>query len=491
LKKIAIIGKPNVGKSSLFNRIVGERDAIISEIAGTTRDVKIREIVIEDRKAILLDTGGFDNSSELFQEVSERAIESAENSDIVLYMVDGRTLPDDEDRKRFFRLQKKNKNIALVINKLDNDKLEEAMWDFASFGGSQVFPVSVSHNRRVGRLLEWVYSKLENINKTEISDSLDANLDIGLPNDEIRVAIIGRVNVGKSSLLNALTKSERSIVSPIAGTTVDPIDEVIEIDGKKIRFVDTAGIRRRGQIEGIEKYALMRTEDMLQRSHIAIVVLDSSEEFKDLDEKIAGLVDKFKIATIIVLNKWDKRLKEYKEAVQSVREKFKFLYFAPVITLSALTNQRVHRLYNEIFRIYDNFSRRVTTSQLNKVIAEAVLNHSLPAPKGKVIKIYFAVQYASAPPKIALIMNRPKLLHFSYQRYLINKFRESFDFDGSPIILIKKMRNRNGENSDELDALRNIDGLEEISQLDDSDFDNDEFNDELDTDFIDIDSKEI
>ncbi len=492
LKKIAIIGKPNVGKSSLFNRIVGERDAIISEIAGTTRDVKIREVLIEDRRAILQDTGGFDGTSELFQQVSERALESAEQADIILYMIDGRTLPDDEDRKRFFRLQKQNKNIALVINKLDNDKLEELVWEFSSFGNSKVFSISVSHNRRVGHLLNWVYDRLVELekisvlNNPELANQTDMSVFANSSTDEIRVAIIGRVNVGKSSLLNALTKSERAIVSPIAGTTIDPIDEVIEVDGKKIRFVDTAGIRKRGKIEGIEKYALMRTEDMLQRSHLAIVVLDSSEDLKDLDEKIAGLVDKYKLATIIVLNKWDKRSKEHKEAVKEVRDKFKFLYFAPIMTLSALTHQRVHKLYNEIFRIYENFSRRVSTSQLNKVIAEAVLNHSLPAPKGKVIKIYFAVQYSSTPPKIALIMNRPSLLHFSYHRYLINQFRESFDFEGSPIILIKKNRKRDGDIEQEENFYIDIKNISEIVKIDDSDFD-DSDSSELDNDFIDID----
>jgi GTP-binding protein len=443
LKKIAIIGKPNVGKSSLFNRVARERDAIISEVSGTTRDVKRRVIKIDDTEALLFDTGGFDTSSELFQSVSEKSMKSAKEADVILYMVDGREIPDDEDRKRFFRLQKANPNIALVINKLDNDKLEEVVWDYSVFGVDEIFPISISHNRKVNRLLNWVYDKISDKDNHIVPLDPDEDDDneryIATKSDrgesEINVSIIGRVNVGKSSLLNALTKSDRAVVSPIAGTTIDPIDEVVEVDNRKIRFVDTAGIRRRGRIEGIERYALMRTEGMLERSHIAIIVLDSTEDFKELDEKIAGLVDKHHLGAIIVLNKWDKREYEYKEAVQIVRDKFKFLYFAPIITLSALTHLRVHKLYDEIFRIYENYTRRVTTSQLNSVIENAVLAHSLPAPKGRVLKIYFSTQYDVSPPRVALVMNRPKLLHFSYRRYLINKLREAFDFEGSPVLI--------------------------------------------------------
>lgn len=471
MKKVAIIGKPNVGKSSLFNRIARERDAIISEVSGTTRDVKIREIKIDDREALLFDTGGFDQSSELFQTVSKKSMKSAEEADVVLYLVDGRELPDEEDRKRFFKLKKRNPNVALVINKLDNDKMEEAVWDFESFGVNEIFPISISHNRKVNRLLNWVYEKIaDQVNPLDIEDdTLDRYIATKSEHEEseINVAIIGRVNVGKSSLLNALTKTDRSVVSPIAGTTIDPIDEVIEIDGRKIRFVDTAGIRRRGKIEGIEKYALMRTEGMLERSHIAIIVLDSSEDLKELDEKIAGLVDKHTLATIIVLNKWDQRAYDHKEAIQLIRDKFKFLYFAPILTLSALTHMRVHKLYELIFKVNENYTRRVTTSQLNGVIENAILGHSLPAPKGRVLKIYYATQYDVSPPRIALVMNKPKLLHFSYKRYLINKLRASFDFEGSPIVLATRGKSQSKKGAHDTPALDEQNNLEDFDYIED------------------------
>jgi GTP-binding protein len=471
LKKIAIIGKPNVGKSSLFNRFARERDAITSDVSGTTRDVKKREITINDLEALLIDTGGFDTSSELFQQVTDKALRSAEESDVVLYMVDGRTLPDDEDKKRFFQLKKRlGDNIALVVNKLDNDKMEEGIWEYSSFGVDEIFSISVSHNRKINRLLNWVYDRLggessdelegdELLNHTEerYMDSRKNEIE-----SEINISIIGRVNVGKSSLLNALTKSDRSVVSPIAGTTIDPIDEVIEADGRKLRFVDTAGIRRRGKIEGIEKYALMRTEAMLERSHVAILVLDSTDDFKELDEKIAGLVDKHHLATIIVLNKWDKREYEYSEAVQIVRDKFKFLYFAPIITVSALTHQRVHKLFDLIFKVYENYTRRVPTAQINKLLEEAVLKHSLPAPKGRVLKIYYGTQYESSPPRFALVMNRPKLLHFSYKRYLINQLREKFDFEGSPLLISTRGKDKNERRDDEVEVEDEIETVDDL-----------------------------
>ena len=454
MKKIAIIGKPNVGKSSLFNRIAREKDAITSETSGTTRDVKKREIIINDREAILLDTGGFDTSSELFETVTEKALQSAKEADIILYMVDGRRLAEEDDRRRFFQLKKRNPNIALVVNKLDNDKLEEAVWDFESFGIDEIFPISIAHNRKVNRLLGWVYEKLGSTSFKEGSEVLEEDfllkhtsevyMDSGKTDmeSEINVAIIGRVNVGKSSLLNAITKSDRCVVSPIAGTTIDPIDEIMELDGRKVKFVDTAGIRRRGKIDGIEKFALMRTEAMLERSHIAILVLDATEEFKELDEKIAGLVDKHHLATIIVLNKWDESIYEYEAAVQIIRDKFKFLYFAPIITLSALTHKRVHKLQEQIFSVYANYTQRVPTSKLNRVIENAIIQHSLPAPKGKMLKIYYTTQYDTSPPRVAVVMNHPKLLHFSYQRYLINQFRREFNFEGSPIILIARAKSQ-------------------------------------------------
>jgi GTP-binding protein len=348
MKKIVILGKPNVGKSSLFNRILKQRVAITSEVAGTTRDIKKKPVKIGEKEALLVDTGGLEDRDELFAKVKQKSLKSAHEADIILYMVDGQNPADEEDRKLFFELQKLKKDIALVINKIDNDKLEENVWEFYSFGTQNVFPISVSHNRKVKKLLEWIESKLPEENLIVIEEDEELDIESFLEeieeekkeeSNEINVAIIGRVNVGKSSLLNALLKEERSIVSDVAGTTIDVVDEIYLYEDKVITFIDTAGIRRRGKIAGIEKYALNRTQKMLERADIALVVLDASEGFTEQDEKIAGLVDKYKLGCIIVLNKWDKAKMSYEEAVKEVRDRFRFLNFAPIITVSAKTKK--------------------------------------------------------------------------------------------------------------------------------------------------------
>ena len=453
MKKIAIIGKPNVGKSSLFNRIIKQRDAIVSEVAGTTRDVKRRIAQFGEKEAELLDTGGLENRDELFDKVKQKAWESAKSADIILYMVDGKKLPDEEDKKFFRELQKLGKELALVVNKIDNDKEEENVWNFYEFGSKDIFPISVSHNRKVRKLLEWIESKLPSEPKLELIPDEEPDFfelfEEQKPkmeeSNEINVAILGRVNVGKSSLLNALLKEERSVVSDVAGTTIDTVDESTIYNDKVITFVDTAGIRRRGKIVGIEKYALNRTTKMLERADVALLVLDASEGITEQDERIAGYIDKYKLACIIVLNKWDITQKSYEEAVKEVRDRFKFLSFAPIITVSAKTKKRVERIYDLILKVFSNYSQWLPTSVLNKVIKEAQIQHQIPTLKGKPVKIYYATQFDTKPPKIALIMNRPEGLHFSYKRFLINKLRENFDLEGTPVILKPRKRGEREE----------------------------------------------
>jgi GTP-binding protein len=275
-------------------------------------------------------------------------------------------------------------------------------------------------------------------------DSIYANNDLIKEFDEndmnhIKIAIIGRTNVGKSSLLNALLGEERSVVSAVAGTTIDPIDETIEYKGKQLTFVDTAGLRRRGKILGIEKYALMRTTEMLENSNMALIVLDASEPFMDLDEKIAGLVDSNRLASIIVLNKWDiSNREEHDKIIREVRDRFKFLAYAPIITISAKSHQRVDKLHDMILEINENYSQRIPTSKINEVIELALRRHTLPSMSGQVIRIYYATQYETRPPKIAIIMNKPRGLHFTYRRYLTNKLREAFNFTGTPVLFKAK-----------------------------------------------------
>ncbi|OSQ25758.1 ribosome biogenesis GTPase Der [Campylobacter concisus] len=461
MQKVILVGKPNVGKSSLFNRLAGRRIAITSDVSGTTRDTNKAKIEVEGKECILIDSGGLDDSSELFKNVKAKTLAEAKNSDAILYMVDGKMMPDDEDRAIFYELSKLNLPIALVINKIDSKKDEQREWEFISFGAKNSFGISVSHNTGVDELSMWLAKHLEDKvqikadTSEDFDDFLENYNDEGELSDEIdyeskniRVGIIGRVNVGKSSLLNALVKESRAVVSDVAGTTIDPVNEIYEHDGRVFEFVDTAGIRKRGKIEGIERYALNRTEKILEETDVALLVLDSSEPLTELDERIAGIASKFELGVIIVLNKWDKSSEEFDELCREIKDRFKFLAYAPIISVSALGGKRVHKIYPLIVEIYKNYTQKIQTSKLNEVIGEATKAHPLPRDKGRVVKIYYAVQFKTAPIMIALIMNRPKCLHFSYKRYLTNKLRESFNLTGVPIVLIPKKRGESDENKE-------------------------------------------
>lgn len=474
MKTIAFLGLPNVGKSSLFNRIAKKRIAITSDFSGTTRDVRDYEVHIGEKPCTILDTGGLDSSNELFENVRVKSMDAAVRADIIVMMVDGKMLPSVEEKKIFYAMQAYNKPIALVINKIDNDKEMANAWEFDEFGADNVFPISVSHNRGVTALLNWIDSFLPELevkpeveenedieNDEEEDDNEDIDLEAILDQDEdekieekedefnqINIGIIGRTNVGKSSLLNALVGEERAVVSSIAGTTIDPVDEFIDYEGKRLNFVDTAGLRRRGKIEGIEKFALMRTNDMLENADIALLVLDASEPFMELDERIANLADKNYLATIIVLNKWDEACESYEKTLEELRYRFKFLAYAPAITVSALSKKRVYKIKDMILQVYKNYTQRIPTSKLNDAFKDAIIKHHMPADKTKEVKIYFATQYDIKPPRIVLVMNRPKSLHFSYKRYLMNKLRERFELEGSPILLFARKK---GERDESLD----------------------------------------
>ncbi|GAA7719028.1 ribosome biogenesis GTPase Der [Helicobacter pylori] len=454
LKTIAILGQPNVGKSSLFNRLARERIAITSDFAGTTRDINKRKIALNGHEVELLDTGGMAKDALLSKEIKALNLKAAQMSDLILYVVDGKSIPSDEDLKLFREVFKINPNCFLVINKIDNDKEKERAYAFSSFGMPKSFNISVSHNRGISALIDAVLSAL-NLNQI-IEQDLDADILESLENNAseeetkkeeiIQVGIIGRVNVGKSSLLNALTKKERSLVSSVAGTTIDPIDETILIGDQKICFVDTAGIRHRGKILGIEKYALERTQKALEKSHIALLVLDVSAPFVELDEKISSLADKHSLGIILILNKWDIRYAPYEEIMATLKRKFRFLEYAPVITTSCLKARHIDEIKHKIIEVYECFSKRIPTSLLNSVISQATQKHPLPSDGGKLVKVYYATQFATKPPQISLIMNRPKALHFSYKRYLINTLRKEFNFLGTPLILNAKDKKSTQQN---------------------------------------------
>ena len=478
MKKVILLGRPNVGKSSLFNRLARARIAITSEVAGTTRDVNKTEINIDDRECLLIDSGGLDESSKLFAAVQKRSLSEANEADIIVFMVDGKLYADEIDKKLFYAINRFGKPTALVVNKVDGKRDEQRAKDFISFGAKKLFEISVSHNSGTDELCEWIYSHLEPA-KTGIDESIgdfladfDESLlesdegnsrfksNIDYENKAIKVGIIGRVNVGKSSLLNALVGQNRSVVSDIAGTTIDPVNERISVnDGSKereIEFVDTAGIRRRGKIEGIEKYALNRTQKMLEKADIAVLVLDSAEGINELDERIAGLASEFELGVIIVLNKWDLKAQEYQDfdkefdrMSREIRDKFKFLSYAPIISLSATSKKRVEKLKELICAVYKNYTIKLPTSRLNEVIATATKTHPIPREHGRAVRIYYAAQFDTAAPKIALVMNKPKCLHFSYLRYLQNQLRASFELGGTPVILVPRGRGKAKEENNE------------------------------------------
>ena len=478
MKKVILLGRPNVGKSSLFNRLARARIAITSDVAGTTRDVNKTEINIDDRECLLIDSGGLDESSKLFAAVQKRSLAEANEADIIIFMVDGKLYADEIDKKLFYAINRLGKPTALVVNKVDGKRDEERAKDFISFGAKKLFEISVSHNSGTDELCEWIYSQLEPA-KTSIDESIEdflADFDesllesdesnsrfksnIDYENKAIKVGIIGRVNVGKSSLLNALVGQNRSVVSDIAGTTIDPVNEKISVnDGNKereIEFVDTAGIRRRGKIEGIEKYALNRTQKMLENADIAVLVLDSVEGINELDERIAGLVCQFELGVIIVLNKWDLKAQEYQDfdkefdrMSREIRDRFKFLAYAPIISLSATSKKRVEKLKELICAVYKNYTIKLPTSRLNEVIAAATKAHPIPREHGRAVRIYYAAQFDTAAPKIALVMNKPKCLHFSYLRYLQNQLRANFELGGTPVILVPRGRGKSKDENNE------------------------------------------
>ena len=445
MKKVAILGRPNVGKSSLFNRLARQRD------------VKKRIVTIsENRDFEVIDTGGIDYSSELFSKVAELSLRAATQADLILYLVDGKSIPQAEDKELFYRLQELHKPLVLIVNKIDNDKEEERYWEFLEFGADMTLPMSVSHNRYFNDFYAWLEEHIPprvealslepeqelDIYEESVEEVLEDNNNREEPEDkEIRVAIIGRVNTGKSSLLNALVSDERSVVSDVAGTTIDPIDEKIEYNGYGITFIDTAGIRRRSKIVGIEKYALSRTTTMLEDANLVLLIIDATVGVTELDERVAGLIEKYKLACLIVINKWDIREeKSYKDVVNDIRDKLKFLHYAPLITISAKRGLRVHKILDQIISIYERYKQRIATAKLNDTLREAINRHHIPSHNGARVKIKFATQYETKPPKIALITNRPDGLHFSYKRYLSNFIRSRFDFEGVPLDIVARKR---------------------------------------------------
>lgn len=428
---VAIVGRPNVGKSTLFNRIVGRRVAIVEKIAGVTRDRLYTEAEWGSRRFLLVDTGGIDlKKDSLQQEIYQQAVMAVTEADVILFVVDGRVGVHAMDLEVADILRRTGKPVILVVNKVDSYQPELGA-DFFSLGFGEPVLISAEHALNLGDLLDKTIANLPTVDKED---------DPGA----VRVAIIGRPNVGKSSLLNAVLGEERVIVSPVPGTTRDAIDTPFRFQGENYILIDTAGIRRKARSgDAVEYYSILRAIRAVERSDVTLVVLDAGDFLTEQDKKVAGISHEMGRATVLIINKWDlvedkfQAAREYEERLYT---EMAFLRYAPFLFLSARTGQRVGKILPEVRRVVKEYNRRVPTGLLNQVLREAVDNYHPPSRKGKQLKIYYATQVRTAPPTIHLWVNNPELVHFSYRRFLENKFRERFGFTGTPLRILFRRR---------------------------------------------------
>lgn len=429
---VALVGRPNVGKSTLFNKIVGKKVAIIEDLPGVTRDRIYQEATYNNKRFYLVDTGGIDASKMKFNdEIKMQAEIAIKEADVVVFIVDGKEGLTSNDLMVRDLLRKSNKKVIVAINKVDNKASEEHIYDFYELGFDTYIPISSIHNTGYIDLLEEI---TKDFHETEEKED-----------DRLKFCIIGRPNVGKSSLTNALLNEERVVVSDIAGTTRDSIDSVLKYHDEEYILIDTAGMRKKGKVfEAVEKYSLFRSLKAIDRSDICLVVINAEEGIKEHDKHIAGYAIESGKGLIFVVNKWDTvKNKTIPEFEKEMRAEFQFATYAPIVYLSALTKKRIHTLMPEVIKVGENIKREIPTSILNNVIADAYQLNIPPSYKGKRLKIYFSSQTGIKPPKFTLRVNSKGLVHFSYERYLENKLRENFELEGTPIIL--QFKNRNGE----------------------------------------------
>ncbi len=432
LPTVALVGRPNVGKSTLFNKIVGKQVSIIEDLPGVTRDRIYQEATYNKKKFYLIDTGGIDATKMDFNtEIKMQAEIAINEADVVVFIVDGKEGITTNDLIVRDLLRKTNKKVIVAINKIDVKDAQNNIYDFYELGFGTYIPISSIHNTGFIELMDAV-----TMNFKEVEEKEDTR---------IKFSFIGRPNVGKSSLMNAMLNEERVVVSNIAGTTRDSIDSVLKYNNEEFVMIDTAGMRKKGKVfESVEKYSLFRSMKAIDRSDICVVVINAEEGIKEHDKHIAGYaIDRGK-GLIFAVNKWDTvkntTIQEYEKLM---RAEFQFAPYAPIVFISALTKKRIHTLMPEIVKVKENIKREVKTSLLNEVIQDAYQLNLPPSYKGKRLKIYFTSQTGIEPPKFTFRVNNKGLVHFSYERYLENKIRENFDFTGTPITL--QFKNRNGE----------------------------------------------
>ncbi|MGY3725533.1 GTP-binding protein [Granulicatella balaenopterae] len=431
---IAIVGRPNVGKSTIFNRVVGERISIVEDIAGVTRDRIYADGEWLGSNFHVIDTGGIDITDEPFMSNIRMQAEIAmEEADVIIFLTsvrEGVTQTDEHIAKLLYRT---NKPVLLAVNKVDNPELRADVFDFYALGFGEPFPISGSHGLGLGDLLDAAVKAFPEQPEEEEED------------DTIQFSFIGRPNVGKSSLVNAMLGEERVIVSNVAGTTRDAIDTTFEDEeGQKFRMIDTAGIRKRGRVfESTEKYSVLRAMRAIERSDIVCVVLNAEEGIQEQDKKIAGYAHEAGKGIVILVNKWDTLEKDnstYKEFEEDIRRDFQYLSYAPIIFVSAKTKQRLNKIPGVLKAINEVRSNRISSSVLNDVLMDAVAMNPTPTDKGRRLKIYYMTQVAVKPPTFVTFVNDVDLMHFSYERFLENRIRAAFGFEGTPIHMITRKR---------------------------------------------------
>ncbi len=431
LPVVALVGRPNVGKSTIFNKLVGEKLSIIEDTPGVTRDRIYSEAKYNGYKFDIIDTGGIDTSDDNFNtDIKIQASIAIDEADVVLFVVDGKEGLTSNDYVVRDMLKKSNKKVVVVINKIDSKKSLDHKYDFYELGFEHYIGISGEQGTGFLELYQLLFEMFGDKKNSTKEDK------------RLKFSVVGRPNVGKSSLINALLNEDRVIVSDVAGTTRDAVDTVLKYNGEEYTVIDTAGMRKKGKIyEAVEKYSLLRSMKAIDRSDICLLVINAEEGIIEHDKHIAGYVLEKGKGLIIVVNKWDTvKDKSIKDYLKLVRSEFQFLDYVPVVFTSALTKKRIHTIMPEILKVGENISREVQTSVLNEVVNDAYMSNIPPSYKGRRLKIYFSNQSGTKPPKFTFHVNNKGLVHFSYKRYLENKLRENFEFEGTPIIIQFKNR---------------------------------------------------
>ena len=434
---VAIVGRPNVGKSTLFNIFANSRISIVEDTPGVTRDRLYADTEWLDNEFMMVDTGGIEimNTDKIAVSIRQQAQIAIAEADVILFVCDARAGITHEDAEVAKMLRQSKKPIVLAINKADSPKQEMEIFEFYNLGIGESIPVSAANHLGLGDLLDAVVEKFPETS----AYGEDGN------EDEIKVALIGRPNVGKSSIFNTLVGEERSIVSDVAGTTRDAIDTPVIREGQKFLFIDTAGMRRKARIdEPIEKYSIIRSLRAVDRSDVVLMVIDAIDGVTEQDKKIAGYAHEAGKGIVLVVNKWDLYDKDNTSTLrytENLRRELVFMQYAPVVFVSAMTKQRIHRLPEVIHYVAEQNAMRISTSVLNQVVEDAIAINPPPTEKGQRLKILYATQVKIKPPTFVIFVNEPEIMHFSYQRYLENKLREAFGFEGTPLQMIIRGKN--------------------------------------------------